>query len=381
MKIITVLGARPQFIKAALLSKELRKKNQEIIIHTGQHYDTEMSDIFFKQMNISAPDHNLEIGSGSHAYQTAKMMIKLEKIFILENPDLILVYGDTNSTLAAAVTAAKLNISVAHVEAGPRMFDKTVPEETNRIITDHLSSLLFAPTPGSIHNLRNEGLNEGIYLTGDVMFDNFKYFSKNAEKHLKILKKLDLTKKNYILTTIHRARNTDSIKNLKIIVESLLKISEVEKIVFPVHPRTKKYLKKHFLYDKLDKNPNIKLINPVGYLDMLILTKNAKKIITDSGGLQREAYFAQVPCITLDKSSAWPETVEDNWNLVIYGTSEKITQSALHFKPNYTQNNVFGYGNASIKINQLIEKFLNKEYPLHDFKDDSFKEYINLRGN
>ncbi|MEL7669215.1 UDP-N-acetylglucosamine 2-epimerase (non-hydrolyzing) [Methanobacterium sp.] len=362
MKIITVLGARPQFIKAALLSHELRRENHEIIVHTGQHYDTEMSDIFFKEMNIPEPDYNLGVGSASHAYQTAEMMLKLEKIFVNENPDLVLVYGDTNSTLAGAITASKLNLPVAHVEAGPRMFDKTIPEEINRIITDQLSSLLFAPTPRSVDNLTNEGLNKGIHLTGDIMLDNFKYFYKKAEKHSKILEELDLTEKNYILTTIHRARNTESIKNLKTIVKSLLKISEVEKIIFPVHPRTKKYLKKYNFYDRLNKNPNIKLINPVGYLDMLILTKNAKKIITDSGGLQKEAYFAQVPCITLDKSSAWPETVEDGWNLVIYGTSEKIARSVLHFKPSSTQNKTFGHGNASVKITHLIEELLkNRE--------------------
>ncbi len=358
MKIVTVLGARPQFIKAALLSPKLRKENQEIIIHTGQHYDIEMSDIFFKEMNIPEPDYNLGVGSTSHAYQTAKMMLKLEKLFVSENPDLILLYGDTNSTLAAAITAAKLKLPIAHIEAGPRMFDKSVPEEINRIITDQLSSLLFAPTPRSVDNLTNEGLNKGVHLTGDIMLDNFKYFSKKAEKNSEILEKFGLTKKDYILTTIHRAKNTDSIGNLKTIVKSLLKISEVEKIVFPVHPRTKKYLKKYNFYDKLNKNPNIKLINPVGYLDMLILTKNSKKIITDSGGLQKEAYFAQVPCITLDTSSAWPETVEEGWNYLIgyYSDKTKIIYDTLGFRPQKDQNGVFGDGNAASNITNILNK-------------------------
>lgn len=362
MKIVTVLGARPQFIKAALVSNELRKKNQEIIIHTGQHYNTEMSDIFFEEMGIPTPDYNLNVGSGSHAYQTAEMMVRLENLFISENPDLILLYGDTNSTLAAAITAAKLQLPIAHVEAGPRMFDKTIPEEINRIVTDHLSTLLFAPTLRSAANLRNEGLNRGIHLTGDVMLDNFKYFSKKAEKQSKILEKLDLTKKDYILATVHRAKNTDSVKNLKTIVESLLEISEAEKIVFPVHPRTENYLKKRNLYEKLSKCPNIKLISPVGYLDMLILTKNAKKIITDSGGLQKESYFAQVPCITLDNSTGWPETVEDGGNYLIgsdetsYPDKSKIINAVHNFELQKAQNGVFGNGNACSSISNILSK-------------------------
>ena len=358
MKIVTVLGARPQFIKAALLSKELRKNNQEIIVHTGQHYNTEMSDIFFKEMDIPLPEYNLAVGSCSHAQQTAAMMIRLEELFISENPDLVLVYGDTNSTLAAAVTASKLNLSIAHVEAGPRMFDKTVPEEINRIITDQLSDLLFAPTPRSVANLKKEGLYQGVHLTGDLMLDNFKYFSKKAEKYSGILEKIGFKKKDYILATIHRTRNTDSIKNLKTVVELLTKISEVEKVVFPVHPRTEKSLKKHYLHDKLVKNPNIKLLSPLGYLNMLVLIKNAKKIITDSGGLQKESYFAQVPCITFDTATGWPETVDDGWNFLIgsYNHSDKtkIIQDVINFKPPKKQSDPFGNGKASSNICKII---------------------------
>lgn len=361
MKIITVLGARPQFIKAALLSRELRKKNEEIIIHTGQHYDKEMSDVFFNEMNIPSPDYNLGIGSNTHAVQTAKMMIELEKVFISETPDLVLVYGDTNSTLSTALTASKLNIPIAHVEAGPRMFDKSVPEEINRIVTDHLSTLLFAPTSKSADNLNKEGLFKGVYLTGDVMFDNFQYFMKKIEKKPKILKTLDLEKKKYILFTVHRARNTNVKENLKKIFNACLKISSEIPVVFPLHPRTRKFLKKYGLMGKLREFPNLIIIQPVGYLDMLVLTNNAKKIVTDSGGLQKEAYFAKIPCITLDNSSAWPETVENGWNKVVgeqrYFNSDYIKNLVLQFEPLKAPDSTFGNGDAVKKICEKLKKF------------------------
>lgn len=364
MKIVTVLGARPQFIKAAILSNELRKNNHEIIIHTGQHYDIEMSDVFFKEMGIPEPDYNLGVGSSSHAQQTAEMMIKLEKCFVSLNPDMILLYGDTNSTLAATLTAAKLEIPIAHVEAGPRMFDKSVPEEMNRIVTDHLSTLLFAPTKWSMENLENEGFKKGVHLTGDVMLDLFIYFSKEADKLSNILEKLDLKEKGYILATVHRARNTDNKENLEAIVSSFLEISAEETIVFPVHPRTDKYLREYRLYDALNENPNIVLNKPVGYLDMNVLTRNAKKIVTDSGGLQREAYFAQVPCITLDTSTGWPETVDSGWNVLFeeykdkdFIEQDKIIETILSFKPESEYKDIFGDGKAAQKICKIIEDY------------------------
>lgn len=361
MKIATVLGARPQFIKAALLSKELRKNNEEIIIHTGQHYDKEMSDIFFDEMKIPQPDYNLGIGSDTHARQTAQMMISLEKSFHSENPELVLVYGDTNSTLAAGITASKLNIPLAHVEAGPRMFDKSVPEEVNRIITDHVSTLLFAPTSKSVENLNKEGLFQGVYLTGDVMLDNFKYFLKKAEKNSKILEKLNLEKKEYILVTVHRARNTNVRENLKNIIMACSLISKEIPIVFPLHPRTEKFLKEYGLINNINDFPNLKFIKPVGYLDILVLTKNAQKVVTDSGGLQKESYFAQIPCITLDNLSAWPETVENGWNLVVGGqkylSSKMLKDLVLQFEPSNIQDSVFGNGDAVIKICQKLEAF------------------------
>lgn len=363
MKIITVLGARPQFIKAALVSNELRKNNEEIIIHTGQHYNIELSEIFFKEMGIPQPDYNLEVGSGSHAAQTAKMMIKLEEKFQEESPDMVLLYGDTNSTLAAAITASKLNLPIAHVEAGPRMYDKSVPEEVNRIITDHISTLLFAPTPYAAENLYKEGLKDAVHLTGDVMLDLFQFFSKKADESSSILEELGLDRGEYILTTIHRARNTDSIENLKAITHAFDDLSANYKIVFPVHPRTVKYLNEYGLYDALQENPNIQLIKPVGYLDMNILTRNACRIVTDSGGLQKEAFFARVPCITIDSSTGWPETVLEGWNTIFtesknnFLDKDEIINVVDVFNPKGQYENVFGNGQASKKICKILESY------------------------
>ncbi|EKF86369.1 non-hydrolyzing UDP-N-acetylglucosamine 2-epimerase [Methanobacterium formicicum] len=363
MKIFTVLGARPQFIKAALVSKELRKNHTEVLIHTGQHYDKRLSEVFFEEMGIPQPDYNLGIGSSSHAHQTGLMMIEIEKLLSSENPDLVLLYGDTNSTLAGALSAAKLQIPIAHVEAGPRMYDKSVPEEINRVMTDHISTLLFAPTVRAMENLNKEGLFEGVYLTGDVMLDNFKYFLKKAEKGSQILDTLNLEKKDYILVTIHRARNTDVEKNLRNIVDALLIISKETDILFPLHPRTKKFLTEYELMDTLIKSPNIHLIKPVGYLDMLFITKNSKIIVTDSGGLQKEAYFAKVPCITVDTSTGWPETVQQGENKIFdnvnngFINSDKIINAIRTFQTSNKYKNIFGDGNASTKIENIITGF------------------------
>lgn len=365
MKILTVLGARPQFIKATLLSKELRKKNDEIIVHTGQHYDKEMSQVFFDEMEIFSPDYNLGIGSDSHARQTAHMMIELEKIFLSESPDIVLVYGDTNSTLSAALTASKLNIPIAHVEAGPRMHDKMVPEEINRVITDHISTLLFAPTLISFNNLKREGLIKGSYLTGDVMLDIFNYFTKKIGDENEILQKLDLEDKNYFLITVHRARNTDSFENLRAIVDALNTLSKSNILVFPLHPRTEKCLHEYGLFNILKNNNQINLIKPLGYVDMNVLIRNAEMIITDSGGLQKEAYFAKKPCITLDISTGWPETVEQGENIIFnhmhddFISSEKIIDTINTFNPPRNYENIFGEGHASKIIPKIVENFIN----------------------
>jgi len=354
MKILTIVGARPQFIKAVLVSKELRKKHKEVLVHTGQHYDRELSNIFFDELAIPEPDYNLGIGSDSHAVQTGKMMIVIEEVLLKEKPDCVLVYGDTNSTLAGALVAVKIHIAVAHVEAGPRMFDKKIPEEVNRILTDHVSSLLFAPTQTAVDNLKKEGITEGVHLTGDIMLDSFLYFSGVSERKSKILAELGLSKKGYLLVTVHRAGNTDDERNLRNIVDAFLSIDD--RIVFPVHPRTEKYLKQYGLYDGLKYAPNITLIDPVGYLDSIMLTRNARKVLTDSGGLQKEAYFAMVPCITLDETTGWVETVEDGWNTLVASNKKKIIEAIKHFQPKGKQRDVFGDGKAAEKIIETISR-------------------------
>jgi len=355
MKIVSVVGARPQFIKAALVSRELRKNHKEVLVHTGQHYDLELSKIFFDELGIPKPDYNLAVGSDTHARQTARMMISIEDTLVAEKPDWVLVYGDTNSTLAGALAAVKLHIPVAHVEAGPRMFDRDIPEEVNRVLTDHVSSLLFAPTQTAVDNLKMEGITEGVYLTGDVMLDSFLYFSKIAKDKSKILDQLQLTKGQYLLATVHRARNADNKENLRNIIEAFLSIEE--KIVFPVHPRTRKMLKQFGLLNQSQiTNYQLLLIDPVGYLDSIILTQNAKKVLTDSGGLQKEAYFSKVPCITLDEATGWPETIEDGWNTLVSSNKNKIIEAVKHFEPEGRQRDVFGDGKAAERIVDTLSK-------------------------
>lgn len=354
MKIATIVGARPQFIKMASVSRELEKKGlDEVIIHTGQHYDYEMNKIFFDQLGIREPDYNLGVGSGSHGYQTGEMLKRIEGVLMKEKPDLVLVYGDTNSTLAGALAAVKLHIKVAHVEAGLRSFDKRMPEEVNRVLTDHISDYLFAPTETAVKNLHNEGIKEGVYLTGDVMYDALLYNIKVAERESKILDELGLRPKKYILATVHRAENTDNKKNLENIVNAFIESGEL--IVFPAHPRTRRYLKLYNLIEKIKNSNNLLLVDPVGYFDMLVLEENAKKILTDSGGVQKEAYFLKVPCITLRERTEWVETVKDGWNILVGADKEKILWAIAEFEPSgETYTYKFGDGKASKRIAEIL---------------------------
>lgn len=315
MKILSVVGARPQFIKLSALSQELRKKHQEIILHTGQHYDEELSKIFFSQLSIPEPDYNLGIGSAEHGEQTGRMLKGIEEVLLFERPDLVIVYGDTNSTLAGALAAVKQRIPVAHVEAGLRSFKKSMPEEINRVLTDHISSLLFCPTKTSVQNLKKEGIIKDVYLVGDVMYDSLRQHIERAEKISGIMKKLNLSKKDFYLITIHRAENTDIEENLNKIVEILSQLDK--KTVFPIHPRTKKCLSEFNLLDKLESKNHLLLIDPVSYLDMLVLEKNAKCILTDSGGVQKEAFFLKTPCLTLRQETEWVETLKSGTNQLV----------------------------------------------------------------
>jgi len=315
MKIISVVGARPQFIKLSLLSKELRKKHREIILHTGQHYDDELSRVFFSELSIPKPDYNLGIGSAEHGEQTGKMLASIEEVVLFERPDLVIVYGDTNSTLAGALAAAKQNIPIAHVEAGLRSFVKSMPEEINRVVTDHVSSLLFCPTPTSVKNLKREGITKGVHLVGDVMYDSLRVNLAVAERKSKIMKKLNLQRKEFYLITIHRAENTDVKNNLHNITDIVTNLDKT--VVFPLHPRTRKKLSEFRLLDRLLSKHDLLLIDPVSYLDMLVLEKNARYVLTDSGGVQKEAYFLRTPCLTLREETEWVETLKTGYNQLV----------------------------------------------------------------
>jgi len=351
MKITSVIGARPQFIKCAALSREVRKSHHEVLIHTGQHYDINMNMVFFNELGIPEPDYNLGIGSGTHAHQTGEMLKGIENILLEEKPAMVMVYGDTNSTLAGALAATKLHIKVAHVEAGLRSFDRSMPEEINRILTDHCSDYLFCPTQTAVDNLKTEGITSGVYLTGDVMVDALNY-NREIAMHSEILESLQLTGKQYLVITLHRASNTDNRQNLENITNALVELGEMgETIVFPVHPRTAKALKEYGLYGRL--NDNIKLIEPLGYLDFLKLLSHAKKVLTDSGGIQKEAYILNIPCITLRDTTEWIETVEDGWNVLVGTDTAKIIELSRNFTPSSTHSGMFGEG-ACEKIAELL---------------------------
>ena len=313
MKIVTIVGARPQFVKAAVVSRALRKNRgcREILIHTGQHYDVNMSASFFDELVIPQPDYNLGVGSGSHGNQTGRMLPLIEKIMHQENPDLTLVYGDTNSTLAGALAAAKLHIPIAHVEAGLRSFNRRMPEEINRVLTDHISTALFAPTETAVANLANEGITgKSVALVGDVMCDAALFYADRAARFSRILKALKRNSKDYVLATIHRAENTDETSRLKIILCGLELVAKKIPVVFPIHPRTRSVMKSAGLAAPV----GVRLIEPVGYFDMIELERNAAVIATDSGGVQKESYFHRVPCVTLREETEWTELIRAGWN-------------------------------------------------------------------
>jgi UDP-GlcNAc3NAcA epimerase len=345
MKFLTVLGARPQFIKAAPVSRELRKNHEELIIHTGQHYDKNMSDIFFEELHIPKPDFHLGIGSASHGKQTGEMLTKIEEIILDEKPDYVLVYGDTNSTLAGALAAAKLHVPVVHIEAGLRSFNKKMPEEINRIMTDHVSEYLFCPTNTAVKNLTDENMTHNVINVGDVMYDAVEYNRQLAENNSDILNTFGLISKDYHLITVHRAENTDDPEKISSILEAFSEIEEVK--VWPMHPRTKHVIERLNL--SLDNIPNLMIVDPVGYLDMLKLESNAKKILTDSGGVQKEAYFMEVPCVTLREQTEWVETLESEANILVGTDKEKIL-SAVQKEVTPTYKNLFGDAKAAEKI-------------------------------
>lgn len=353
MKILTILGARPQFIKAGSVSREILKQKKsgvdidEVIIHTGQHYDLNMSDVFFKEMNIPKPDFLLGIGNKSHGSMTGQMIEKIEEITVNESPDWVLVYGDTNSTLAGAISASKLNIKIAHVEAGLRSFNMKMPEEINRILTDRISSLLFCPTQAAMENLKNEGFdnfNTKIIMSGDVMKDGAIFYKNIAKRPKGIM----VDSCAFVLCTIHRAENTDNPKRLTSIVNAFNTIALTTQVILPLHPRTKKILST--MGCKL--SDKIIVTEPVGYLNMVWLISNCSLVMTDSGGLQKEAYFFSKPCITLREETEWVELLNEKVNILAGSNSNEIIHifNTMPFSLNFSKHKLYGNGNASSVI-------------------------------
>lgn len=375
-RIVTIVGARPQIIKSSAISRviqnQFKDELEEIIVHTGQHYDENMSQVFFQEMGIPQPNYNLNVGSGSHGAQTAKMLEGLEEIFLAEKPSAVLVYGDTNSTIAGALAATKIHIPVIHVEAGLRSFNKAMPEEVNRIACDHMSTLLFTPTITGLENLKNEGfkLHDGhkatanhpkVYHCGDVMFDNSLYFSTISDHTSTILDQIGIEKNKYILTTIHRDSNTDIAENMEQIFSALFEIQENSgfDIVLPIHPRTKSKMKDQLsaeLYEKIENNNHFKIVPPAGFIDIISLEKNARLIITDSGGLQKEAYFFEKPCLILRPQTEWVEIVENGNAILVDASKKRILEgfSELTEKTDFTYPQLYGNGNAAQFICEKI---------------------------
>jgi UDP-N-acetylglucosamine 2-epimerase (non-hydrolysing) len=351
MKLISLVGARPQFIKEAVINWQLKDSGiEEILVHSGQHYDLNMSDIFFKTLNIKEPDYHLNVGSGTHAKMTAKIMIGFEEIMLREKPDLVVVYGDTNTTLAGAIVSAKLKIPVTHIEAGVRMEPKTMPEEINRVLTDRISSLLFTSSKLCVENLNRENITSGVYFVGDTMYDLYLKMEElfNADK---LMNDYDLKDNEFVVVTIHRDYNTDDDAIFKKIIESLNLLAENIKVVFPMHPRTKKRI------DFLNLKTNFQIMDPIGYLELQGLVRKSKYIVTDSGGLQKESYFAKKRAVVLMPDTGWRELIENEWNLL--SSSDDLLENCDKMEEEIDYpGNLYGDGNSAEKIVKKIKEFL-----------------------
>jgi UDP-N-acetylglucosamine 2-epimerase len=353
MRILSIVGARPEFIQSAPVSKALRNQHQEILVHTGQHYDYLMSQTFFDEIGIPTPDYNLEVGSGSHAKQTAEILVRLEEVMLKEQPGLVIIRGDTNSTLAGALAASKLHIPIAHIEAGERSFDRRMPEEINRLAADRLSDLFFCVSQTAVQHLRGEGIRDSVHWVGDVMLDAMLANLPLAREKSSILGRLGIASKKYALVTIHRAANTDDPGRLRKILSALSRVED--EVIFPVHPRTRGVIEKL----EVEVGERVRMIEPVGYYDMVVLEENARLIATDSGGVQREAYFLKAPCLTLRDETEWTETVEAGWNRLVGADEQAILSAWRSFNPPDVQSPIFGDGTASEKILQIVSSYLS----------------------
>jgi UDP-GlcNAc3NAcA epimerase len=357
LKLATVVGARPQFVKAAAVSRAIVRHNAsgprraitEVLIHTGQHYDDEMSGIFFAELGLPAPTYHLSVGSGSHAAQTGEMLKRLEAPLLAEQPDVVLVYGDTNSTLAGALVAAKLHMPLAHVEAGLRSLNRRMPEEINRVLTDHVSALLFCPSAEAVRNLSREGIADGVHVVGDVMYDVLCWQMARADTR-RTLDRLGLEPRNYVLATVHRAENTDDPARLRSILEALQALAyDGSRVVLPLHPRTRVAMSMQSLTAE-----HLLVIPPASYDEMLVLEANAKVILTDSGGVQKEAYWLGVPCVTLRDETEWTETVSAGWNTLAGSDPERIVHAARHPRPVGERPPLYGDGDAAGRVVAIL---------------------------
>ena len=350
MKIATIVGARPQFVKAAAVSRELRKLHAEVLIHTGQHYDYSMSGVFFDGLEIPAPDINLEVGSGTHGAQTGAMLKGIEEVLISERPDWVLVYGDTNSTLAGALAASKLCIPLVHVEAGLRSFNRRMPEEVNRVVADHLSDLLLCPSTTAVTNLEREGVTRGVHLVGDVMLDVLNWAVERASRNPpEVWKRLALQERQYLVATVHRSENTDDPRRLASIIRAFNALDEP--VIFPVHPRARKAI----AGAQCPLEAHVRLVEPLGYFEMVSVTKSARLVLTDSGGLQKEAYWLGVPCVTLRDETEWVETIETGWNTLAGANSERIVQAVQSFVPPSSRLPLYGDGRVAARCVELLK--------------------------
>ncbi|MGQ3414371.1 non-hydrolyzing UDP-N-acetylglucosamine 2-epimerase [Natrinema sp. LN54] len=350
MRVLSVIGARPQFIKAFAVSRELRTDHDEVLVHTGQHYDEEMSDVFFDELGIPEPEYNLGVGSGTHGQQTGEMIIELERLVDGTEPDVVLCYGDTNSTLAAGIVASKMDVELAHVEAGLRSFNREMPEEVNRVLTDHVSDFLFAPSERAVEYLASEGITDGVHFVGDVMYDTLLWAREEAARQSSILRDLGIEGTDYLLATVHRPRNTDDPDRLETIVSCLA--ADPRDVIFPAHPRTRKQLAEIELLTFAKRE--LTLIDPVGYLDFITLQANAESIVTDSGGIQKEAFFLDVPCITLREETEWPETVDSGGNVLVGADADAIRDALENPPVSASDAEPYGDGTAAAEISRVL---------------------------
>ena len=351
MKVVSVVGARPQFVKAFPVSRALSDRHEEVLVHTGQHYSETMSEVFFDELDIPTPEYNLGVGSGTHGEQTGRVVARFGDLVAREEPDVVVVYGDTNSTLAGAIVTAKTDARLAHVEAGLRSFNRDMPEETNRVLTDHVSDLLFAPTARGVENLAAEGIDDAV-LTGDVMYDAILWARSRAAERSTVLAEHDLAEGEYVLATVHRAGNTDDPERLEAIMAALADCER--EVVFPIHPRTRECLDAYGIYEAVAAS--LTLIEPVGYLDFVRLLDGAERVATDSGGVQKEAFFLDTPCVTLREETEWVETVEAGWNTLVGADEDAIAQAlaapvSLPEKPER-----YGDGDAAERMVETIEE-------------------------